>query len=202
MRRMTVSIAGFIVLVIPLLGQTLRKDAATSLGTEWKDSPAQCVKALKLVVEEQCPVCGLKELKKGVKEDSPQHALQVYDEAYKFDDFWVLVATAPAAADNSQAAKSSDDAPDPERDCPPAKKAIEDLYGRDIPTLDKVRTYYLQKNYLRALYWLLAAQGDTDDKLKTAAGKLTAIRACYASSVKANGAGVPRLFQYVEDLYQ
>jgi len=201
MRRMTVSIAGFIVLVIPLLGQTYRQDATKFLRREWGYSPAQCVKALELVVEEQCPVCGLKELKKGL-EKPLEHALQVYDEAYKFDDFWVLVATAPAAADNSQAAKSSDDAPDPERDCPPAKKAIEDLYGRDIPTLDKVRTYYLQKNYLRALYWLLAAQGDTDDKLKTAAGKLTAIRACYASSVKANGAGVPRLFQYVEDLYQ
>ena len=93
MRRMTVSIAGFIVLVIPLLGQTYRQDATKFLRREWWYSPAVCVKALELVVEEQCPVCGLKELKKGL-EKPLEHALQVYDEASKFDDFWVLVATA------------------------------------------------------------------------------------------------------------
>ena len=77
-RRIRFLVAGSILLVLPVLSQTIREDASTFLGTEWQEYPQHCLEAPRFEVAEGNHAEAFRELKK----DQSTHVQQVYDQAF------------------------------------------------------------------------------------------------------------------------
>ena len=194
MRRLgalTLSLAG---ITLTILSQDTRSDAKKALSEEWRDDPAQCMKALECIFGASAyPNDALLVL--GTKLN-PQ-AKAVYKDASSYSDFWQLVVTAPTAPASGAAAAPARTKLQLQQDadaaCASAGAIVDSLYANaQIPLLRKSLVRHLT-NPVSAVYLLLAAIPTNDPKWPQ---KLADIRACAATDQQPNTIGT-RLFDYV-----